>query len=74
MTHSTRSPASRWRSPVIAGLLMLDLAVGLAPPLHWLAGNGTAFLSMGYFLAAGVFITLSLLVMSALDSDSGDRR
>ncbi|MGW5147352.1 hypothetical protein [Rhodococcus koreensis] len=73
MTHSTRSPASRWRSPVIAGLLMLDLAVGLAPPLHWLAGNGTA-LSMGYFLAAGVFITLSLLVMSALDSDSGDRR
>ncbi|AHK31920.1 hypothetical protein OPAG_05243 [Rhodococcus opacus PD630] len=71
MSHLARPSARRSQSPLILGLLALDFVIGLAPPLHWLAGNGTAVASIGYFLAAGVFITLSLFVMTALDSAGG---
>ncbi|MFC9839987.1 hypothetical protein ACFVKB_40355 [Rhodococcus sp. NPDC127530] len=74
MSYSARPSARRSRSALILGLLALDFVIGLAPPLHWLAGNGTAVVSIGYFLAAGVFITLSLFVMTTLDGGSGGDR
>ncbi|WP_179400774.1 hypothetical protein [Burkholderia guangdongensis] len=67
-----RSP-DKWRRSVIASLVILDLVLGLTPQLHWIAGNGTALASLGYFIGTCVFITLTLVVMVAIDPDGGEQ-
>jgi len=65
-----RSPDQRPRL-VMAILVAIDFIVSLTPQLHWAVGNGTPSASIGYFLGTGVFITMTLGVMMAIDPDKG---
>lgn len=54
------------RRPVIV-LAVLDAAVVLLPPVHWLVAGGSAVLGIGYFLLTGLLLCGSLLVIARLE-------
>lgn len=52
----------------ITALAVLNFVLLLFPPLTWILGHGAVW----YFLITGVVGVLSLVVMYALDSSTGE--
>jgi hypothetical protein len=61
-------PSRSIRAKVIVGLVVLDFALLLFPPLTWIVGDAAVW----YFLIAGAVGVLSLMAMYLLD-DSEER-
>lgn len=66
-----RRSASTRRTMIAIGVL--DAVVLLFPPIQWWLADGSAAVSLAYFLLAGLAVVLSVALIHHLDAGGEDR-
>ncbi|MEU3847427.1 hypothetical protein AB0E44_10595 [Micrococcus terreus] len=68
-SHLSRGRRDR-RAFWVRLIVIIDIVAVLAPPLHWMFGNGNPGLALGYLIGVALMVTLSLPVLHALSADA----
>ncbi|MGX6448090.1 hypothetical protein ACVU7I_08505 [Patulibacter sp. S7RM1-6] len=64
-------PRDRRRTAILA-IAAFDAVLLLFPPVQWWLASGDAVLGLGYFLIAGLLVTLSVVAIHHLDAAAGE--
>ncbi|WP_210491489.1 hypothetical protein [Patulibacter sp. SYSU D01012] len=69
----TPAPPTRdRRRTAILVIAALDALLLLFPPVQWWLASGDATVGIGYFLVAGLLVTLSVVAIHHLDASAGE--